>query len=318
MDKYSFETFARPKQTFEKYDPNNGPARSDLLALQYADYVAKLLEGRGTGSRVTREASDSALAAGGAFVAAQETLGIAASSVAGMGVGAVILREMQGIFNARGRSEAFTDAAYLIRQAQAEYRAFNPNPSASQMTENGATLVRRVDSALHAARKTLNGRMPALLDLQQATQPMSTRGAVKTSAGPTNYLATATGNVPLPAGVTREDVQAAVAAEVAKMPKQESGRGGMVKPQSVKQSDFQKRAGVQTLALKSLEDAQVQVVYEEVHPAGTLLPGETERSVIHADLIKIKAMQGTKDGTMPPDTVRLLEKYETAIKNQVP
>jgi hypothetical protein len=115
-----------------------------------------------------------------------------------MGVGVVIIRELQGIFNARGRSEAFADAAYLVRQAQAEYRAFNPNPSPEYMTENGATLVRRVDSAVHAARKTLIGRMPTLLDLKQATQPMSVKGATKTEAGPTNHLEAATGEAPLP------------------------------------------------------------------------------------------------------------------------
>ena len=198
LNKYSYESFGRPKQTFDNYDPTAGPARSDLLAIQYADYVARLLEGRSTGAQLTREISDSTLVVGGALAGAQETLNIAAETVAQIGVGLVIIRELQGIFNARGRSEAFADAAYLVRQAQAEYRAFNPNPSPAYMTENGATLVRRVDSAVHAARKTLTGRMPALLDLQQATQPMSEAGAKKREPGPTNYLAPATGNVPLP------------------------------------------------------------------------------------------------------------------------
>ena len=193
LNKYSFETFSpQPAHAVP------GLARSDLLALIYADYVAKLLEGRSTGAQITREISDSTLAIGGALVGAQETLGLTVETIARMGVGIVIIRELQGIFNARGRSEAFADAAYLVRQAQAEYRAFNPNPSAQYMTENGATLVRRVDAAVHAARKTLIGRMPTLLDLKQATQPMSVKGATKKGAGPTNHLETAAGDPPLP------------------------------------------------------------------------------------------------------------------------
>jgi hypothetical protein len=193
LDKYSYETF-RPDQT----DPGAGVARSDALALIYADYVAKLLEGRSTGARLTRELSDSSLAIASTLTAAHETLKISAETLAIMGTGVLIVRDLQGIFNARGRSEAFADAAYLIRQAQAEYRGFNPEPSADYMTENGATLVRRVDSALYAARKTLIGRMPTLVDLQQAHQAMTESGASRKPPGTPTSLVTATGEPPLP------------------------------------------------------------------------------------------------------------------------
>ena len=142
---------------------------------------------------MTRELSDSSLVVGGALTGAQETLGIAASSIASMGVGMVIAHELQGVFNARGRSEAFADAAYLIRQAQSELRQFNPDPSSERLTENGAILISRVDAAIHAARKTLNGRMPGLLDLQQATQPMTTAGARRVSSGVPETMFTASG-----------------------------------------------------------------------------------------------------------------------------
>jgi hypothetical protein len=217
MDKYSFETFGRPKRP-ETYANNT---RSDELALIYADYVAQLLEGRSAGARVSREISDSTLAVGGAFLAATETLEISAETVAGIGVGAVIIRELQKIFNAGGRSEAFADAAYLIRQAQSEYRQYNPNPPPDVLTENGAILVSRVDAAVHAARKSLNGRMPGLLDLQQATQPMTKKGADRKSSGTPQTMFTASGvrelpqlrppvppgpGVPVPQPSTPEDV----------------------------------------------------------------------------------------------------------------
>ena len=202
LDKYSFETFGRPKERQEVHAMDN---RSDQLALIYADYVAQLLEGRATGSRVTRELSDSSLVAGGTLVGAQQTLAIAASSVAGIGIGMVIAHELQGVFNARGRSEAFADAAYLIRQAQSEYRQFNPNPSSNKLTENGAILVSRVDGALYAARKTLNGRMPALRDLQQATQPMTRAGANRTESGSPQTIFPAAGDNPRQAATSQQE-----------------------------------------------------------------------------------------------------------------
>jgi hypothetical protein len=196
LDKYSFETFVKPPAGDRRIDAAHWPERSDARALLYADYQARLLEGRGTGSRVTRELSDSSLAVGGALAGAQETLGIAASSIASMGVGMVIVRELQGVVNARGRSEAFVDAAYLIRQAQSEYRQFNPNPPADRLTENGAILVSRVDAAVHAALKSLNGRLPGLLDLQQATQPMTKAGADRDGSGTPQTMFTAAGDKP--------------------------------------------------------------------------------------------------------------------------
>ena len=193
LDKYSYETFVKPPAGDRRFTPAEWPKDSDKRALLYADYQAQLLGGRATGSRVTRELSDSSLVVGGALTGAQETLGIAASSIASMGVGMVIAHELQGVFNARGRSEAFADAAYLIRQAQSELRQFNPDPSSERLTENGAILISRVDAAIHAARKTLNGRMPGLLDLQQATQPMTTAGARRVSSGVPETMFTASG-----------------------------------------------------------------------------------------------------------------------------
>lgn len=224
LDKYSFESF-QPSAAQQKLT-----VRSDLLALQYADSVASLLERRATGARITREASDSTLMVAGALAAASEPLGIAAKTVSQGAVGVIILRELQGIFNSRGRSEAFADAAYLVRQAQGEYRQYNPNASSDQLTENGAILISRVDAALHAARKTLNGRMPALVDLQQATQRMTKAGAERRSSGTPQTIFTAAGDKPDLGGVTPEQLQAAVDRGVQEM-KREQQR--LVKEQTV-------------------------------------------------------------------------------------
>lgn len=313
LNKYSFETFSpQPAHTVP------GLTRSDLLALIYADYVARLLEGRSTGARITRELSDSSLAVGGALLAAKETLEISAEAVAHMGVGIVIVQQLQKIFNAGGRSEAFADAAYLIRQAQNEYRQFNPNPSPTTMTENGAILVSRVDGAVYAAQKTLTGRLPALLDLKQATQPMTKKGAERESFGTPRTMFNAAGDAPLPTGITKEDIQAAVTAEVKKIQKQPPGERGKVTVVPVKQDDFRKRVGVQTLALTALKDAEMRKVYADLYPDRPLLPEENPRQMIFDALIGIKNTPARADGTIPPDAVTLLDTYERAIGGQAP
>jgi hypothetical protein len=50
-----------------------------------------------------------------------------------------------------------------------------------------------VDAAVHAARKSMNGRMPGLLDLKQATQPMTKDGADRESSGTPRTIFTASG-----------------------------------------------------------------------------------------------------------------------------
>jgi hypothetical protein len=241
LNKYSFETFSpQPAHAAE------GLRRSDQLALIYADYVARLLEGRSTGARITREVSDSSLAVGGALLAAKETLEISAETVAHMGVGIVVVQQLQKIFNAGGRSEAFADAAYLIRQAQNEYRQHNPNPSWTRMTENGAILVSRVDAAVYAAEKTLNGRMPGLLDLKQATQPMTTTGAERESTGTPQTLSNAAGDKP---GQT-EALNARVNAALDMKPNRE-------------QHISAKEAAELRARVKELEDAHLIVEFNE-------------------------------------------------------
>jgi hypothetical protein len=294
MEKYSFETFGRSNQPATTYATS---ARSDQLALIYADYVARLLEGRSTGARVTREVSDSSLAVGGAFLAATETLEISAETVAGIGVGMVIIRELQKIFNAGGRSEAFADAAYLIRQAQSEYRQYNPNPSSEVLTENGAILVSRVDAAVHAARKSLNGRMPGLLDLQQATQPMTKRGADRESSGMPQTMFNAAGDKMGPRRMTQADVDAAVDARVKELKKRSPGTGGQQTSQTVDLSTFQADVLELRGKLQAITGGPLEALWRKRY--STAFPGEkTARETLFAELTTFSERNAESEGTM--------------------
>lgn len=317
LDKYSFETFVKPPAGDRRIAAADWPARSDARALLYADYQARLLEGRGTGARVTRELSDSSLAIGGALAGGQEALGIAASSVAAMGVGLVITRELQGIFNARGRSEAFVDAAYLIRQAQNEYRQYNPNPSGDRLTENGAILISRVDAAMHAVLKSLNGRLPGLLDLQQATQPMTKAGANRGSSGTPQTIFTAAGNKPAqttPETVTPAQLQAAVDRAVLKFNRRTEGRGGESKIRSLTPTAFRNDVEALMGKLNSLTtDDQVKAAYKGFFGQAPTKSIEEQRQEIYDALNALKNASPGDDGMMKPMDMDELTKFKNAL-----
>ena len=309
LNKYSFETFTpQPGRAGE------GVGRSDLLALIYADYVAKLLEGRSTSARITREASDSSLVIGGALLAAKETLKISAETVAHMGVGIVIVRELQGIFNARGRSEAFADAAYLIRQAQSEYRQFNPNPSPTTMTENGAILVARVDAAVYAAQKTLTGRMPGLLDLKQATQPMTKKGADRESSGTPQTMFNAAGEKSGPTGATQAEVETAVDRAVSNFEKRQPKRVTAHEVVPVTPSEYKKKAETFTQQLVGMNTV------EKVGPAyKALLNKEPSENVeemqqaINDRIFQIANQPADTGGKMSPAAMEQLDTLSKAF-----
>jgi hypothetical protein len=281
--------------------------------MQYADAVARLLEQRGTGARVTSEVTDSALAVGGALAATQKTLGIAADTVAQVAVGVIVLRELQGIFNARGRSEAFTDAAYLIRQAQSEFRQYNPMASPDHMTENGAILISRVDAALHAARKTLNGRMPALRDLQQATQPMTKTGATQRSNGTPQTMFTASGEMPGRTAPTTEQVEQAVDRKVAGMEKRLTQNMGALKPRLPNKTEYTARVGKLQRELKTIIGKDMEELWT-ARRAPVTYPGESPaRNIFFDELKELKKVPEESAGKMPEATVELVKAWETDL-----
>jgi len=311
LEKYSFQTFGNSNQPATAYASS---PRSDELALIYADYVARLLEGRSTGARITREVSDSSLAVGGALLAATETLKISAETVAQMGVGIVIVKELQKIFNAGGRSEAFADAAYLIRQAQGEYRQFNPNPSSRYLTENGAILVSRVDAAVHAARKSLNGRLPALRDLQQATQPMTMTGATRRSSGMPQTMFNAAGEKSSPGGgqMTQEDVDAAVDARAKELKKRGPESGGQRPSQPVELSTFQAEVITLRGKLTEIKGGALEALWRKRYSKE--FPGErAARDTIFNELTTFQDTNSQSDGMMSQAAVAMLKEWKSDI-----
>jgi hypothetical protein len=176
------------------------PRFTDALALNYADSVESIFRAKATGTRYTREASDTALAGLAAFTTAAGTFAYDASTVTGLGIAAASIVQLQNIFNAKSRSNAYFEAAGRIHGAIKDYVAYNLNHvSETALTPNGWTLANVVQSNIDMVDKVLNGHLPTAEDLVQATEPMSPDGATPQAPGtiPRNNISR-NGSVPLP------------------------------------------------------------------------------------------------------------------------
>lgn len=156
---------------------------SDQLALSYADNVADILRGKFHRARVVREASNTTQVGLAALAGAAGPFKLRPDTLAGLGLGTVVIHELQGIFNAKGRAENYQEAVRLIEEAEVEYLSYNPSPSAGYMTQNGVTLVHRTNAAIHVVEQALAGLLPTLEQMKQATERMSVEGTRRHQSG---------------------------------------------------------------------------------------------------------------------------------------
>jgi hypothetical protein len=181
-------SFTRLGQTV---DPNNGrlinpsdaPRLSDGLALNYASSVASVLRARFNGARITNEVASTLQVTLAALAGAGAAFDFGASAVAALGLSSAGIPQLQRIFMAQGRIDAYQDAVKLIEETEIEYLAFNQYPSSTVLTQNGVTIFQRVTASIHLVEKTLGGRIPTLADTEKATEPMTQAGAVQTAPG---------------------------------------------------------------------------------------------------------------------------------------
>lgn len=194
-DPATFVSYGQKYGSGAAFDPSQPPRRTDALALNYANSVEEIFRARSTGARYTREASDTALAGLAAFTAAAKSLDIGTAKLARMGLASAGILELRTIFDAKGRSTAYFEAAERIHRAIKDYGAYNlNNVSSTHLTPNGWTLVNVVQSNIDIVSKILNGHLPTPQDLAQASEAMSPKGAMPQAMGsepanniPANY-----------------------------------------------------------------------------------------------------------------------------------
>lgn len=201
-DPATFTTYSHRKgANTGSVDPTMAPKFTDALALNYANSVESIFRAKATGMRYTREASDTALAGLAAFTGASKALGYGAQTIAGLGLASTAIVQLQHIFDAKGRSVAYSEAAERIHAAIKDYVSYNlNNVSEGSLTPNGWTLANIVQSNVDMVDKVLNGHLPTAEDLVQATEPMSPKGATEQDTGttPRNNISRITATALLP------------------------------------------------------------------------------------------------------------------------
>lgn len=209
-DSFSFIEYSRNPAKYDAPDTPRDWRASDQQALQFSSNVVRRLRARANGARVTREISSSAQVAMAGIGGAGAAFSLSKSALAVLGLGSAGIPEFQGIFNAKGHAEAYTDAARMIETAQNDYYAHNQKPSPRELTQNGVSLIQRTQASVHIVEKVLSGRIPSIIEMQQATEPMSSIGARTTSPGEAVNHISATGvglkmKAPLPPASPREE-----------------------------------------------------------------------------------------------------------------
>jgi hypothetical protein len=197
-DKYSFVRMGQTPTAGQVSDFTQVPNLSDALALNYASSVATILRCKFNGARIAREVSSTAQVALAALGGAGAAFNYGASTVTGLALGSAGIPQLQQIFDAKGRAQAYQDAVRLIEEAEIEYLAHNPRPSDMGLTPNGVTLFQRVTASIHVVEKTLAGNLPTVQDMRQATEQMTPIGALPYQAGdvPPNNISASAG-IPL-------------------------------------------------------------------------------------------------------------------------
>jgi hypothetical protein len=234
------------------------PAVSDGLAINYANSVEIIMRCKATQNRITREVSSTAQIALAAFAGAGAAFHYSATTLTALGLGSAGIPELQKIFDAKGRSEAYNQAAEMIHAGILEYYEHNPRPSADEVTPNGVTLVKKVSLAINLVNDTLAGHLPTRTEMLQAVEAMSPEGAKKPqTAGTAPVNSTTNGIVP---------VQKLKTVEVpGPIPK------GLTRPENI-QAVVKSGGDV----LRTLDNDQAQKALTEIQPASTSSPNPHE------------------------------------------
>jgi hypothetical protein len=177
-----FTGCATDRTTFLNYggrvppDVMTAPQVSDGLAINYANSVEIIMRCNATRSRITREVSATAQVGLAAFGGVGAAYNWDKTTLTVLGLASAAIPQLQGIFDAKGRAEAYNQAAEKIQDGVLEYYAHNPAPSSGEFTPNGLTLVKRVASAINLVNDTINGHLPSQASMQKAVEPMTPQG----------------------------------------------------------------------------------------------------------------------------------------------
>jgi hypothetical protein len=154
----------------------NAPDVSDGLAINYANSVEIIMRCKATQNRIAREVSSTAQIALAAFAGAGAALGYGVTTLTVLGLSSAGVPQLQSLFDAKGRSEAYNQAAEMIHDGVIEYYDHNSVPRNDQLTPNGVTLVKKVSAAVNLVNDTMEGRLPSRAVMSNALEAMTPEG----------------------------------------------------------------------------------------------------------------------------------------------
>jgi len=312
-DRFSFVEYSRNPAKYDPKDSSRQWAPNDEQALQFSSNVVRLLRAKASGARITREVSNAAQVTFSGLAGASPVFGFSDRTLAVLGLGGALTPDFQGIFNAKGRAEAYSDAVRLIETAQSAYLAHNQQPTEDKLTQNGATVIQRTQASVHIVEKVLSGRVPTIIDLEQATEKMSAAGAKATNAGVAHNLVEADGTKPETRVPTKFEIDAAVDRKVAAMEQRRAENVGKQKAQPVERTEFQAKVGRLKRELKPIVGDDLQNLWTARYPA-TAFPGEEPaRQKLFDDLTTFRDTPTQSDGTMNEATLGMLKKWQTDL-----
>ncbi len=179
---------------FVDYDvsiPRNNIHVSDADVLGFSSDIQKALRHRMNKSRRVRLGSATIQVLAASIGA---TLGFAtgdANTAAAFALVSAIIPELQNIFQARGRVEAYTDGLELIKDADALYYkkmtengSIKDGVSTKELTPTGSELLVQITACIKLVDKALLTQIPTIEDLEKATGRL--RDQFKIKAVPRN------------------------------------------------------------------------------------------------------------------------------------
>jgi hypothetical protein len=101
-----------------------------------------------------------------------------------MGLAGAGVLQLRTIFDAKGRSTTYSEAAERIHASIKDFGAHNLNDVSEELiSPNGWTLVNVVGANVEIVHKILNGQLPPPELLAQASEPMTAEGATPQRTG---------------------------------------------------------------------------------------------------------------------------------------
>ncbi|MBI4694489.1 MAG: hypothetical protein HY749_10750 [Gammaproteobacteria bacterium] len=143
----------------------------DQDVLAFSSQIASALRERMSISRIARQSAGTVQVLTAAVAAGLGATTANLGAITALAGTSSVMPQLEGIFGATERAEAYAQGAHYIENAQAEYfaaLAARRTPASARLTPEAAVLFKRTMGALSLVEKALNAQLPTIRELQDA------------------------------------------------------------------------------------------------------------------------------------------------------